>query len=101
MPTLFGYLGWQYTTALYGQDLNQMPVGQERAFLGNYRTLGMLQGDVFTQIDDRRRVKQFRVTGPDRALTEIPADRKDLINATISWYQTASERFKHGKMKEK
>ena len=63
MPTLFGYLGWSYTTSLYGKDINQMKIGDERAFIGNYRTLGMLKGNVFTQIDDRKRLKQFDISG--------------------------------------
>ncbi|WP_102980718.1 LTA synthase family protein, partial [Chryseobacterium scophthalmum] len=44
MPTLFGYLDWNYNTSLYGKDINQTKVGDERAFIGNYRTLGMLKG---------------------------------------------------------
>ena len=61
MPTLFGYLGWNYTTSLYGKDINQTKIGEERAFIGNYRTLGMLKGNIFTQIDDRKKVKQFLI----------------------------------------
>lgn len=101
MPTLFGYLGWSYTTSLYGKDINQTKVGDERAFLGNYRTLGMLKGTIFTQIDDRRRVEQFIVSGASQSLSEVKSKNDTLISRTISYYQTASERFKNGKMKEK
>lgn len=99
MPTLFGYLGWNYDTSLYGKDINQTKPGDERAFLGNYRTLGMLKGNIFTQIDDRKRVKQFNVSGNDKALSEMKTKNIDLVSQTISYYQTASERFKNGKMK--
>ncbi len=102
MPTLFGYLGWNYNTSLYGKDINQMKVGDERAFIGNYRTLGMLKGNVFTQIDDRKRVKQFTVSGNEKqTLTEIKTKNQELASQTISYYQTASVRFKNGKMKAK
>ncbi len=102
MPTLFGYLGWNYNTSLYGKDINQMKVGEERAFIGNYRTLGMLQGNTFTQIDDRKRVKQFTVSGNEKqTLSEIKTKNQDLASQTISYYQTASVRFKNGKMKAK
>lgn len=101
MPTLFGYLNWNYTTALYGKDINQMKAGEERAFIGNYRTLGLLQGNLFTQIDDRKRVKQFSVAEKDKSLSEIKNQNKKLVSETISYYQTASERFKNGKMKNK
>lgn len=99
MPTLFGYLGWNYNTSLYGKDINQTKIGSERAFLGNYRTLGMLKGNIFTQIDDRKRVKQFAVTGNDQSLSELKTKDIGQISETISYYQTASERFKNGKMK--
>ncbi|UZT98253.1 LTA synthase family protein [Chryseobacterium fluminis] len=102
MPTLFGYLGWSYTTSLYGKDINQMKIGEERAFIGNYRTLGMLREKVFTQIDDRKRVKQFIVSGNEKqTLSEIKTKDQELASQTISYYQTASVRFKNGKMKAK
>jgi len=102
MPSLFGYLGWNYNTSLYGKDINQTKIGEERAFIGNYRTLGMLKGNVFTQIDDRKRVKQFGVSGDAQTLTEIKSDKnQEMINETIANYQTASERFKNKKMKAK
>ena len=47
------------------------------------------------------RVKQFHVSGADRALTEIKNKNNDLVKETISYYQTASERYKNGKMKER
>lgn len=101
MPTLFGYLGWNYTTSLYGKDTNQTKIGDERAFIGNYRTLGMLKGNIFTQIDDRKKVKQFTVKDSDKSLKEIKSKNSQLVSETISYYQTASERFKNGKMKAK
>lgn len=102
MPTLFGYLGWNYATSLYGKDINQMKIGDERAFIGNYRTLGMLKGNIFTQIDDRKRLKQFNVSGNEKqTLSEIKTKNQELASQTISYYQTASVRFKNGKMKAK
>ncbi|MCU7616641.1 LTA synthase family protein [Chryseobacterium sp. PBS4-4] len=101
IPTLFGYLGWNYKTNLYGKDINQTKKGDERAFIGNYRTLGLLKNNTFTQIDDRKRVKQFEVSGKDQSLTEIHSVNRNLISETIASYQTASERFKNGKMKAK
>lgn len=100
MPTLLGYLGWSYNTALFGKDINQTKQGEERAFIGNYRTLGMLKDNLFTQIDDRKRVTQFRVSAKDQSFSEQKNLNKELVNETISYYQTASERFKNGKMKE-
>ncbi|MBB4805402.1 phosphoglycerol transferase MdoB-like AlkP superfamily enzyme [Chryseobacterium defluvii] len=100
VPTLLGYLGWNYNTALYGKDVNLMKAGDERAFIGNYRTLGMLKGNQFTQIDDRKRIKQFMVSEKEKSMSEVKDQNKILVSQTISYYQTASERFKNGKMKE-
>ncbi|MCY0968337.1 LTA synthase family protein [Chryseobacterium sp. CY353] len=102
MPTLFGYLGWNYTTNLYGKDINKTSIGDERAFIGNYRTLGMLKGNIFTQIDDRKCVKQFVVSGSEKQIVTVSKTKnKDLASQTISYYQTASMRFKNGKMRNK
>lgn len=101
MPTLFGYLGWNYKSELYGKDINQTKAGDERAFIGNYRTLGMLKNNIFTQIDDRKRIKQFEVSQADQSLSEVHALNNYHISETIAHYQTASERFKNGKMKVK
>ncbi|MGN7787658.1 LTA synthase family protein [Niabella sp. 22666] len=99
LPTLFGYLGWSYNTALYGKDINQVKPGAERAFLGNYRTLGMLKNNLFTQIDDRKRIKQFVFTTANQSLTEQKKLDPALADETVANYQTASERFKNGKMR--
>ncbi len=100
MPTLFGYLNWTYKSEFYGKDINQTKVGDERAFIGNYRTLGLLKNDLFTQIDDRKSVKQFMVSEGDKSLSETESRNEKLVTETISYYQTASERFKNGRMKE-
>lgn len=99
MPTLFGYLNWSYKTSLYGKDLNETKPGEERAFIGNYRTLGVLKNNIFSQIDDRKQVKQFQVSQKDASMQELNVIDPMLVEQTISYYQTASERFKNGKMK--
>ncbi|MBL7770843.1 MAG: sulfatase-like hydrolase/transferase [Flavipsychrobacter sp.] len=99
MPTLFGYLHWKYSTELYGMDVRQRQVEKDRAFVGNYRTLGLIKGNIFTQIDDRKRSKQFQVLEKGNSLKELSSPDSSLISETISYYQTASERFKNGKMK--
>lgn len=99
MPTLFGYLGWSYNSDFYGKDINQVRPGNDRAFIGNYRTLGLLKNNIFTQVDDRKRAKQFSVSGNKKTMLEIKSKNNALVNETIAYYQTASERFKNGKMK--
>ena len=100
MPTLFGYLNWNYRSAFYGKDINATMPGDERAFIGNYRTLGLLKNNLFTQIDDHKRIKQFQVKDKGQSLSDKNSINNALVTETISYYQTASERFKTGKMKE-
>lgn len=101
MPTLFGYFGWQYRTALYGKDINKTKPGDERAFIGNYRTLGILKQNIFTQLNDHKQVHQFNWQKENDNMKETkPGKYPDLVNETISYYQSSSERFKSGKMKE-
>ncbi len=98
-PTLLGYLNWGYDTQFYGKDINQTKPGDERAFIANYRTLGFLKNGVFTQVNDRKGAIQFEVSDDGKSMIETQKPNKNLINETISYYQTASERFKNGKMK--
>jgi len=100
MPTLFGLLNWSYDSEFIGQDVTR-PSYKERAFLGNYRTLGLLKNNIFTQLNDRKTVIQFTWDGNKKKITEDHTIiDKYLEKLTISYFQTASNRFKEGKMKE-
>lgn len=101
MPTLFGYLNWTYNSSFFGKDIAKMNSSDERAFIGNYRTLGLLEGTTFTEINDRKKVNQFLWNPNEKNLVPQQIIIDSLKNKTISYYQTASERFKKGKMKVK
>ena len=101
MPTVFGYLNWNYQTELYGKDINIMKPNEERALIGNYRTLGLLKNKYFTEINDRKKVNNYIWDAEKKIMKKI--ENKNLIDLeklTVSYYQTASERFKNGKMKQ-
>lgn len=100
MPTLFGLLDWSYKTQLYGKDILKMEPKEERALLGNYRTLGLLKNGLLTQLDDHQGVSQYKWNNTSNTLIPVSTDVDSLINITVSYYQTASERFKKGKLKE-
>ncbi len=101
MPTLFGYFNWNYTSSFFGKDISKMKTSDERAFLGNYRTLGLLEGTTFTEINDRKKVNQYQWNSYNKTLELQHISNNSLKNKTISYYQIASERFKNGKMKAK
>jgi hypothetical protein len=101
MPTLFGYLKWKYETELYGKDINRMARNEERAFLGNYRTLGMLKSNYFIEINDRKKINNYTWNHDKKLMKKVKVkDLEVLEKLTISYYQIASERFKNGSMKQ-
>jgi phosphoglycerol transferase MdoB-like AlkP superfamily enzyme len=102
MPTLFGYLGWTYDTELFGKDINHMKSGEERSLLGNYRTIGILKDQVFTEINDRKKVYQYSWDAKNSHMVKFNNIKNEqLKNICISYYQTASYLYKNGLMKEK
>lgn len=101
MPTVFGYLNWNYTTSLYGKDIRLMQPNEERALLGNYRTIGLLQNNIFTEINDKHQCNQYSWNAEAKEMKPLKNQNKALKNSTIANYQTASYRFKNGFMKER
>ncbi|MGC4040908.1 MAG: sulfatase-like hydrolase/transferase [Flavobacterium sp.] len=101
MPTVFGYLNWNYTTSLYGKDIRLMQPKEERALLGNYRTIGLLQNNIFTEINDKKECNQYSWNPEMKEMKTMRNQNLELKNKTIANYQTASYRFKNGLMKEK
>ena len=107
MPTVFGLLNFSYQSKFFGQDVlksNYKP----RALIATYRNLGLLKDNVLTIISPKQQAKQLQITlvpnpkiGTDFQLfyDEKPLDkpRPDLINETISYYQTASDMLKNKK----
>jgi phosphoglycerol transferase MdoB-like AlkP superfamily enzyme len=101
MPTVFGYLNWNYNTSLYGKDIRLMQPDEERALLGNYRTIGLLEDNIFTEINDRKQCNQYSWNPKSKEMKAVKKGNQILKNKTIANYQTASERFKNGLMKVK
>ena len=62
---------------------------------GNYNETYKINGDMA-----ENGCGKFNSFTP-KALTEIKNKNNDLVKETISYYQTASERYKNGKMKER
>ena len=99
MPTLFGYFNWNYNSSFLGKDIAKMQPSKQRAFLGNYRTLGLLKNNIFTEINDRKKVNQYNWDSQNQHLEKLDRMNDSLKKLTLSYYQVASERFKKGKMK--
>jgi phosphoglycerol transferase MdoB-like AlkP superfamily enzyme len=107
MPTVFGLLNFSYQSKFFGQDVLKSTY-KPRALIATYRNLGLLKDNVLTIISPKQQAKQLQITlvpnpkiGTDFQLfyDEKPLDkpRPDLINETISYYQTASDMLKNKK----
>lgn len=107
MPTLFGLLHFNYQSKFYGQDVLQADY-KPRAFVATYQNLGLIKDNVLTILSPKQQVKQLQLNLiPDAKLAphfqlyydEKPLDkpRTDLIDQTVSFYQTASDILKKKK----
>ena len=107
MPTLFGLLHFSYESKFFGQDVLKTDY-KPRAFIATYQDLGLIKDNVLTILSPKQQVKQFDLklnTKPGIAPEyQIEFDEKcrktertDLVNETISFYQTASDILKKKK----
>ncbi|MBF4464431.1 LTA synthase family protein [Flavobacterium sp. LC2016-12] len=107
MPTLFGLLHFDYQSKFFGQDVLK-PGYKPRAFIATYQDLGFIKDNVLTILSPKQTVKQYKLKlNPKPGVAqeyqiyydEIPlkTERTDLINETISFYQTASGMLKKKK----
>lgn len=107
MPTLFGLLNFNYQSKFYGQDVLKTTY-QPRALIATYQDLGYIKDNVLTVISPKQQVKQFQLNlKPNQEVAQdfqiyyeqIPLvkERKDLVDETISYYQTASDLLKKKK----
>jgi phosphoglycerol transferase MdoB-like AlkP superfamily enzyme len=110
MPTLFGLLHFNYQSKFYGQDVLK-PDYKPRALIATYQDLGLIKDNVLTIISPKQAVKQFQLTlKPDQKTApdfqiyydQVPlkTERTDLVNETISYYQTASDILKKKKYQQ-
>lgn len=107
MPTLFGLLNFTYESKFYGQDVLKMDY-KPRALIATCQDLGLIKEDILTIISPGKKVKQFElILQPKGNLKDdfqifyeeklLTKPRKDLINETVSYYQTASTLLKKNK----
>ncbi|OMQ09026.1 alkaline phosphatase family protein [[Flexibacter] sp. ATCC 35103] len=107
MPTLFGLLHFSYESKFFGQDILK-PDYKPRAFIATYQDLGLIKDNVLTILSPKQQVRQFQLSleakegvAPEYQIDYnekcMKKERTDLVNETISFYQTASDMLKHKK----
>lgn len=100
VPTLLGWLGIDYVSRFMGYDIFVQPPERDRAFISTYQKLGYLKGDRLVVLD----VNQPPRIGPGLKRTDKTLKQPDdatLIKEAIAWYQSASEMFRSGMLKDR
>ena len=99
-PTLFGYLGWEYRSNFYGKDINTIEVADQRAFIGNYRKLGLLKADKLSILGDQNKSYFYKYDQQTNSL-EPETESAMALEEIISYYQTNDYRYQNGLMEKK
>lgn len=97
-PTLFGFLNWDYNSNLFGENVLKMKPEDERAFIGNYRKLGLLKGDSLMVLGDQKTKAQYRWNKESNDLNATPVNNTFLEEAT-SFYQVADYLYTNNGLK--
>ncbi|MCJ7758596.1 MAG: LTA synthase family protein, partial [Gillisia sp.] len=87
-PTLFSLLDWDYKSNFFGQDIFEMKQEDERAFIGNYRKLGLLKENRLLILGDQKQNSFYQWDLSNNNLKTIPTD-SSFFNETVSFYQVA------------
>ena len=111
MPTVLGLLNFKYQSKFLGQDVfskNFVP----RAYIATYQDLGFIKDNYLTVISPTKNIKQYQLVQKPNTNTTTEFNiyytenllqdnpRKDLVDQTISTYQSTSFWLKN-KMLEK
>jgi phosphoglycerol transferase MdoB-like AlkP superfamily enzyme len=99
-PTLFAALNWDYKSNLFGTDVLSMQPEDERAFIGNYRKLGLLKDDKLMVLSEQKVINYYDYKKEDNSLMSIPMDPKVLKKAT-AYYQVADYLYQNDGLKLK
>ena len=99
-PTLFAILNWDYETNLFGENILAMTPNEERAFVGNYRKLGLLKGDKIMILGDQKKANFYNWNKEDNSLNKLPMDDQ-FLDETTSFYQVADYLYRNNGLKLK
>ncbi len=72
-----------------------MKPSEQRAFIGNYRKLGLLRSNDLMVLGDGKTANQYKWDQKDNSLKKESLDTF-FLNETISFYQLADYLYNHG-----
>lgn len=96
-PTLFGYLNWEYQSNFFGRDIAKIAPMSERAYIGNYRKLGLLKGNNVMVLGDQKTANFYKWDRQSNELTKQLRSEEYLFKTT-SFYQVADELYTTGQL---
>jgi len=98
-PTLLGWLGQSYRSRFFGYDMFNLEAGRERAFISTYQKLGYMKDGRLVVLDVNKapQVVDGLAAKPGGA---PPSSDDQLIREAIAWYQSASQYFRTGELKD-
>ncbi|WP_349352510.1 MULTISPECIES: LTA synthase family protein [unclassified Flagellimonas] len=95
MPTVFSLLGWEYKNNFFGRNVFATDSLEQRAFIGNYRKLGLLKQTDLMVLGDGKTANQYQWDPEENSLIKSPLDTL-FLNEAISYYQLADFLYNHG-----
>jgi phosphoglycerol transferase MdoB-like AlkP superfamily enzyme len=101
-PTILGLLNVSYRkNRFYGHDIFRISPGEERAFISTYQSLGFIERDSMVILDPKRSPQVLVKNNRDFEKISVDhADKLKIVREAIAWYQSASNNFFNGNMRE-
>lgn len=94
-PTLLGLLNFGYESRFFGHDVLTAPASAERALIGNYQYLGLLQGDGLMYLKPQSAVGHIAdPLGPEPGETPVPMGSEKMLRRLVSYYQGADAAYR-------
>lgn len=97
-PTLLGLLGVSHYSKFFGRDILHTSPAGDRAFVGNYQTLGYLKDGRLAVLQPKRKTGVFRTDENGKPVA--PEQDPQLVNEAVALYQSASMVFKSGRFRD-
>lgn len=98
-PTLLDLLGVAGADHFFGQNMFTDTHTEPRTFVSNYQSLGYYKDDQLIVLSPRQIVEAYRID-PVTYESEPASANPQLVKEAIAYYQTASNAFKDGGLKE-
>ena len=99
-PTLFAQFGWNYNSNFFGENILKMKPSDERAFIGNYRKLGLLKDNEVMILDEQKNANLYSWNPGDNSLSPHPFN-EEFMKKTVSYYEVADDLYESGGLKLK